>query len=144
MKKQKSNDGLHTIENEKRPRVVKKRSGKTAFKAKLHRRRNQIIAMFSCMVILAFGIVSVGSIFGKAEPNVVDPGFVTVSYELPLDGSTPSDHSALENIGYLNRRFQGQKKWYSEMHGSFPRSARQGTDGTGGVYMNRGEIARGF
>lgn len=118
MKKRESSSELHTIQNEKRPRVVKKRGGKTAFKAKYHRRLTQVLAMFSCFAILGVGIVAVGSIFNKADPNVVDPGFVTVSYELPSDGSLPTDHGALENIGYMNNRFSQQTKWYSEMHGS--------------------------
>lgn len=118
MKKRESGSELHTIQNEKRPRVVKKRSGKTAFKARRHRRLTQVLAMFSCFAILGVGIFAIGSIFNKADPNVVDPGFVTVSYELPSDGSLPSDHSALENVGYMNKRFAGQTKWYSEMHGS--------------------------
>lgn len=118
MKRRESGSELHTIENEKRPRVIKKRSGKTAFKAKYRRRWMQVLAMFSCFAILGVGVVAVGSIFTTADPNVVDPGFVTVSYVVPDDGSAPTDHSALENIGYMNRRFQEQTRWYSEMHGT--------------------------
>ena len=118
MKKNTSGTELHTIQNEKRPRVIKKHSGKTAFKAKYHRRLTQVLAMFSCFAILGVGIVAIGSIFNKADPNEVDPGFVTVSYELPTDGSRPVDHGALENIGYMNKRFSAQTKWYSEMHGT--------------------------
>lgn len=118
MKKKTENTELHIIKNEKRPRVIKKRGGKTAFKAKFHRRRTQVIAMFSSLAILAVGILAIGSIFNKAEPNIVEPGFSTVSFTVPNDGSLPTDHSALENIGYMNNRFQGQRAWYSEMHGS--------------------------
>ena len=56
--------------------------------------------------------------FNKAAPNTVEEGFVTVSYELPTDGSTPDMHSALENIGYMNTRFRAQTNYYSEMSGT--------------------------
>lgn len=41
----------------------------------------------------------------------------TVCYELPADGSTPMDHTGVENIGYMNWKLQHQSYWYSEMNG---------------------------
>lgn len=46
-----------------------------------------------------------------------DMGYETVCYELPTDGSSPEEHTGVENIGYMNWRLKHQTYWYSEMHG---------------------------
>ena len=111
-------EGLHPIENEKRPRVVHKKKGGLRLKSKYHRRIVKVLASFSVAAVLCLGVFGVNALFFQSTaPNVVDEGFATVSYELPNDGSTPDMHSALENIGYMNTRLMGQPNYYAEMHG---------------------------
>lgn len=54
----------------------------------------------------------------KTEPEPEE----SVSYEVPTDGSLPTEHTALENFGYLNSRFRAQTNWYSETHGTLSTS----------------------
>ncbi len=117
-KQKQTEEGLHAIENEKRPRVIKKKRGGIRLKSKYHRRITKVLASFSVAAVLTIGVFGVNALFFKeSAPNVVDEGFVTVAYPLPEDGSTPDMHSALENIGYMNTRLMGQDNWYSEMRG---------------------------
>lgn len=111
-------EGLHEIKNKRRPRAVKKRKKGVVLTAKKRRRALKACALVSVAAISGAGIWLVAALMGEANRNVVDDGFVTVSYELPTDGSTPDLHSALENIGYMNARFKAQTNWYSEMHGT--------------------------
>ena len=111
-------EGLHPIENEKRPRVVHKKKGGLRLKSKYHRRIVKVLASFSVAAVLCLGVFGVNALFFQSTaPNAVAEGFATVSYELPNDGSTPDMHSALENIGYMNTRLMGQPNYYAEMHG---------------------------
>ncbi len=111
-------EGLHPIENEKRPRAVAKKRGGLRLKAKYHRRVTKVLASFSAAAVLCLGVFGVNALFFQdTAPNVVDEGFVTVAYDLPTDGSTPDAHTALENIGYMNTRLMGQDNYYNEMHG---------------------------
>ncbi len=111
-------EGLHPIENEKRPRAVAKKRGGLRLKAKYHRRVTKVLASFSAAAVLCLGVFGVNALFFQdTAPNVVDEGFVTVAYDLPTDGSTPDVHTALENIGYMNTRLMGQDNYYNEMHG---------------------------
>lgn len=120
MKREKiSADGLHDLENEKEPKIVCKKNGKRKLKFKTHQRLKKALACCTVGAVLCGGIFGVNALFfQKATPNVVDEGFVTVSYRVPDDGSTPDMHNALENIGYMNYRLRTQDNYYSEMHGS--------------------------
>ena len=112
-------EGLHPIENENRPRAVRKKKGGIRLKSKYHRRITKVLASFSAAAVLCLGVFGVNALFFQTDgPNVVDEGFVTVAYELPTDASTPDMHSALENIGYMNTRLMGQENYYTEMHGN--------------------------
>lgn len=119
MKTGSPNNGLHEIKNKRRPHAVKaKRRGGIRFKTHFARRTTKIVASVSAVAVLGISVFSIGSFFFKdVDPNVYIPGFETVSYEVPKDGSKPDSHSALENIGYMNRVFREQTNWYSEMHG---------------------------
>lgn len=111
-------EGLHEIKNKYRIRAKKKSKG-VVLTAKKRRRVLKACASLSAIFVLLLGVFSLGTaLLGGFDPNVVPEGFVTVSYELPDDGSKPSDHSALENIGYMNYRFKNQPNWYAEMHGT--------------------------
>lgn len=84
------------------------------------KRTRLAIILAAVAVVLALGIaaaVIVPRFFKEPEPNVVDDGFSTVLLAVPEDGSTPADHTALENVGYMNAVFHAQETWYSEMHG---------------------------
>ncbi|MDE6411658.1 MAG: hypothetical protein K2L02_03880, partial [Clostridia bacterium] len=112
-------EGLHEIKNKYRARAVNKKRKGLVVTAKKKRRALKACASLSAIFILLMGVFAIGSaFFGSVVPNVVPDDFVTVSYELPKDGSKPTDHSALENIGYLNYRFKNQPVWYAEMHGT--------------------------
>ena len=119
MKKRKVQDGeLHEIENKRRSRVVRdKKKGERRLKPWTKKRKLRALLPVCLIAIFGVSIFALGS-FGNVDPNLVDDGFVTVAYPLPDDASTPLDHTALENIGYMNTRFKGQKNWYSEMHGT--------------------------
>ncbi|MDE5548163.1 MAG: hypothetical protein K2J30_04125, partial [Clostridia bacterium] len=119
MKKRKVQDGeLHEIENKRRSRIVRdKKKGERRLKPWTKKRKLRALLPVCLIAIFGVAIFALGS-FGNVASNVVDDGFVTVSYPLPDDASTPLDHSALENIGYMNTRFKGQTNWYSEMHGT--------------------------
>ena len=100
------------------PKTVRKKNG-MRLKAKHHRRLVKGLAGVAACAVLVGGTFAVNALFfNKAAPNTVEEGFVTVSYELPTDGSTPDMHSALENIGYMNTRFRAQTNYYSEMSGT--------------------------
>lgn len=111
-------EGLHEIKNKYRIRAKKKRKG-VVLTAKKKRRVLKACASLSAIFVLLLGGFALGTaLLSSVVPNVVPDDFVTVSYELPDDGSKPSDHSALENIGYMNYRFKNQPNWYAEMHGT--------------------------
>ena len=120
MKKQRTQqeNGLSELQGSDIPKAVRKKNG-LRLKAKHHRRLVKGLAGVAACAVLVGGTFAVNALFfNKAAPNTVDEGFVTVSYELPTDGSTPDMHSALENIGYMNTRFRAQTNYYSEMSGT--------------------------
>ena len=119
MKQRKQTAGdMMTLGGEGIPRPVRKK-GRLRLKAKQHRRLKKGLAAASAVAIVVGGTFGINALFfNKAAPNTVAEGFDTICLELPTDGSTPDLHSALENIGYMNARFQAQDVWYSEMQGS--------------------------
>ena len=120
MKKQRTQQESELSELKGRdiPKTVRKKNG-MRLKAKHHRRLVKGLAGVAACAVLVGGTFAVNALFfNKAAPNTVEEGFVTVSYELPTDGSTPDMHSALENIGYMNTRFRAQTNYYSEMSGT--------------------------
>ncbi|HIZ24193.1 MAG TPA: hypothetical protein H9812_01795, partial [Candidatus Gallimonas intestinigallinarum] len=111
-------NGLSELQGSDIPKAVRKKNG-LRLKAKHHRRLVKGLAGVAACAVLVGGTFAVNALFfNKAAPNTVEEGFVTVSYELPTDGSTPDMHSALENIGYMNTRFRAQTNYYSEMSGT--------------------------
>lgn len=92
---------------------------------RVHRMRKAAVSL-SVLAILCGGVFTFGMFLGvPAAPNVVDEGFATVCYELPSDGSTPDQHTGIENIGYMNYRLRNQTAWYAEMHGKVKTTADQ-------------------
>lgn len=112
-------EGLHEIKNKYRVHAVNKKRKGLVFTAKKKRRMLKACASLSAIFVLLLGVFAIGSaLLSSVVPNIVPDDFVTVSYELPTDGSKPDSHSALENIGYMNYRFKNQKNWYAEVHGT--------------------------
>ena len=112
-------EGLHEIKNKYRVRAVTKKRKGLVFTAKKKRRALKAVTSLSIIFVVLLGVFAVGNSFFKETVfNVVPDDFVTVSYDVPTDGSKPDDHSALENIGYMNRRFKEQANWYAETHGT--------------------------
>ncbi|MDE5896546.1 MAG: hypothetical protein K2H43_01885, partial [Clostridia bacterium] len=112
----KSNGELHEIKNKKRSRVVKdKKKGGVRLKAWTKRRKLRALLPVCMLAILIVGVFTLGS-FGNREMNDVDLGFVTVSYPVPTDGSTPDQYTGIENIGFMNSRLMAQKEYYAELH----------------------------
>ena len=114
--------GLHEIKNKYRARAVNKKRKGLVLSAKKKWRTLKACASASAIFLGLMGLFAIGNSFFKpGEYNNVPDDFVTVSYALPTDGTTPAEHEglegALENIGYMNYRFQHQPNWYSETHG---------------------------
>ena len=77
-------------------------------------------------ILLASIFAAGGATFGimtacrRSAPPSLDASFEgeTVCFVTPSDGSTPMQHTAVENIGYMAYRLKHQESWYSEMHGT--------------------------
>ena len=77
-------------------------------------------------ILLASIFAAGGATFGimtacrRSAPPSLDASFEgeTVCFAPPSDGSTPMQHTAVENIGYMAYRLKHQESWYSEMHGT--------------------------
>ncbi len=112
-KKATSNQELHEIKNKKRLRAVKDKKQHVRLKRVKSRRKAKAAAS-----LLLVGVVVLLFAFMGGDPNLnsVSKSFLTVCYELPADGSTPLDHTALENIGYMNYRLKKEPQWYSYSH----------------------------
>ncbi len=96
--------------------------------AKLGAKKKLAIILPIVSVLLAAGVA--GSVivwlvfFRKVDiAPLEDKGYATVCFEAPSDGSLPTDHTGIENIGYMNWRLQQEPFWYSEMHGGVSNSA---------------------
>lgn len=79
------------------------------------------------------------------RPVQIDPreelNSVSVCLEVPTDGSTPLDHTGIENIGYMNWQLQQQSFWYSEMSGTVDNWASKQTISTFKQYYDGVMIA---
>ena len=82
------------------------------------RKRYKIAILALTAAVATTSVVSVVSCGKKSNPLDTDWAGKTVCYELPTDGSTPDQHTGIENIGYMVYRLQNQPSYYSEMHGS--------------------------
>ncbi len=84
---------------------------------KRHRKRNLII-LAALLLVLAIVGTTLGVMFTGSPDPIVDLGFETVKYEIPSDGSKPTEHTGVENIGYMNYKLRSQPYYYAEMHGT--------------------------
>ena len=81
------------------------------------KKRYKIAILALTAAVATTSVVSVVSCGKKNVPLNTDFAGKTVCYELPTDGSTPDQHTGIENIGYMVYRLQNQPSYYSEMHG---------------------------
>lgn len=83
-----------------------------------HKRRIiKASTVLGAVVIVAVSIVGLG-FFRQKDFGEATGQYYTAYYETPTDGSKPTDHSGLENIGYMNYVLSNQPYWSSEMHGT--------------------------
>jgi len=78
------------------------------------RRMRKVAAVASVGVVGVITVVGVG-FFAPKPTTELDKELETVCYEVPTDGSKPTDHTLVENVGYLNYVLQNQEWWSSEM-----------------------------
>ena len=79
-----------------------------------HVRRMRKVAAAVC----SMGVVGAISVFGvgflmPSKSIQLDGEFETVCYEVPVDGTKPTDHTLVENVGYMNYVLQRQTYWSS-------------------------------
>lgn len=114
MKKMKTESGLHEIKNKKRLRAVRdKKKGVSLRRVKSRRKAKAVASLFFVGVV---GLAAFAFMGGNPDLNIISKDYVTVSSELPTDGSTPLSHTGIENIAYMNYRLKTQPEWYSHAH----------------------------
>ena len=78
------------------------------------RRMRKFAAVASVGVVGAIAVVGVG-FFSPKKTTELNQDFKTVCYTAPTDGTKPTDHTLVENVGYMNYVLQNQEYWSSEM-----------------------------
>lgn len=78
------------------------------------RRMRKVAAVFAVGIVGVAAIIGVG-FFAPKPDRELNQDFRTVLYESPADGSRPTDHTLVENVGYMNYVLQNQGWWSSEM-----------------------------
>jgi hypothetical protein len=73
-----------------------------------------------CILSAALVASSAGVLYACGDKPQLNENFEgrTVCYELPTDGSSPEEHSGVENIGYMAYRLKNQTNYYSLMEGT--------------------------
>ncbi len=100
--KNKNQDGAATVKRRK-PLALK------------HVRRMRKAGAVASLVAVA-GVAAVGvGFFAPKVDTELDKDFQTVCYEVPADAGLPTDHTLIENVGYMNYVLQNQQYWSSEM-----------------------------
>ncbi|MDE6667183.1 MAG: hypothetical protein K2K38_02405 [Clostridia bacterium] len=78
------------------------------------RRMRKFAAVASVGVVGAIAVVGVGFLKQPHVDPLDDIGNPTVCFEVPTDGTKPTDHTLVENVGYLNYVLKRQKFWSSQ------------------------------
>lgn len=81
-----------------------------------HKLRKTLFTALLVLFTVCLTAGSAGCFLIVKKSAALDEGYKTVSYDLPQDGSTPDQYSAIENVGFMAKRLAGQEYWYSEMH----------------------------
>ncbi len=76
------------------------------------RRMRKVAAVASVGVVGAIAVVGVGFL-APAKDVQRDEDFKTVCLVAPTDGTKPTDHTLVENVGYMNYVLQNQPYWSS-------------------------------
>ncbi|MDE7083463.1 MAG: hypothetical protein K2O89_07170 [Clostridia bacterium] len=134
-------DKLNTTEGEVR---VKRRK---PLALKHVRRMRKVAAVAAVGVVGAVAVVGVG-FFAPKKTTELNKDFETVCYEVPADGTKPTDHTLVENVGYMNYVLQNQEYWSSEMFSTVVSMGFSQTVETYKQYYNEvlisADIAKGF
>lgn len=81
-----------------------------------HKRRLRKVVMAFCAVLVAgLSYVGLGFLVTKENYGVEELNNATVCFETPADGSLPTEHTLVENVGYLNYVLQHKECWSSSM-----------------------------
>ncbi|MDE7168016.1 MAG: hypothetical protein K2O28_04125 [Clostridia bacterium] len=78
------------------------------------RRMRKFAAVAAVGAVGAIAVVGVG-FFSPKKTTELNQDFQTVCFTAPSDGTKPTDHTLVENVGYLNYVLQNQEYWSSEM-----------------------------
>lgn len=76
------------------------------------RRMRKFAAVASVGVVGAVAVVGVG-FFAPAKDIQLDGDYETVCFVAPADGTKPTDHTLVENVGYMNYVLKNQPYWSS-------------------------------
>lgn len=102
--------GLHDKLNGAEGEVRVKRRKPLALKHV--RRMRKVGAVAAVGVVGAVGIFGVGFLM-PPKAIQLDGEYATVCYVAPTDGTKPTDHTLVENVGYMNYVLQNQAFWSS-------------------------------
>ncbi len=81
-----------------------------------HKRRIRKVVLAFCAVLVAgLSYIGLGFLVTKENYGVEELNNATVCYETPTDGSLPTEHTLVENVGYLNYTLQQKESWSSSM-----------------------------
>lgn len=105
--------GLHDKKNKQEGETRVKRRKPLALKH-VRRMRKAALAL-SCVFVLSIAAVGVGFFTKSPVEDLPEVDYATVCYETPTDGSNPTAHTLVENVGYMNYVLKNQPHWSSEM-----------------------------
>lgn len=81
-----------------------------------HKRRlRKVVLAFSAVLVAGLSYIGLGFLITKENYGVEELGNATVCYVTPADGSLPTEHTLVENVGYLNYALQNKEYWSSSM-----------------------------
>lgn len=79
------------------------------------RRMRKAAVALSCVFVCAVAAVGVGLFKQNPVEDLPEVDYATVCFATPTDGSAPTAHTLVENVGYMNYVLQNQTYWSSEM-----------------------------
>lgn len=141
-----SRAGLHDKAKNLEEGEIRVKRNKPLSLARVRRMRKIAAALASCVFVGVVAAFGAGSFI--REDVVKYSGYKTVCYELPADGSSPLEHTLVENVGYMNYALQNQKFWSSEMNSTvnamgFNQSVETYKKFYNGVLISA-DVAKGF
>lgn len=81
-----------------------------------HKRRlRKVVLAFTAVLVAGLSYIGLGFLVTKENYGVEELNNATVCYVTPADGSLPTEHTLVENVGYLNYTLQNKEYWSSSM-----------------------------